>query len=216
MSEPPPQQPAPSRPRKRRLLRRLLRAGQWTLNTAFVLWLILVFTPAGNFLGNRLTHIDPLAKADYIVLLGGETARAVEAANLHRRGWAPKVIITSWSDDTDRLAEIARHYGLPAEAILYDRRAWRTASHPRTVAELPGVDTENHRFIILTSPYHTARARACFVKAGYKHVIARGLPWRRGGQFAPPARRWPERMRCLPGQLREVIGWAIYAALGWV
>ena len=176
--------------RKKSVLSRLLKILQWTASAVVVLALVYVFTPVGDWIGHRLIVVDPLAEADYIVVLGGDRARAVEAANLFRRGWAKKVIFSSHDEGADDLAATARAYGLPAAAVLLDRQAARTASHPRTVAQLPGVRKDADRFIILTSPYHTARVRGCFMKAGYRNIIMRGLNWRRGGQFAPPLTTW--------------------------
>ena len=152
------------------------------VNLAVAGGLILVFTPAGDWLGNALISVDPLAKADYIVVLGGNRERGVEAANLYREGWAPKVIVTSTRDSVGGLAGIVKAYGVPADDILIDGEATRTANHPEAVARLPGVDKKTDRFIVLTSPYHTSRSRACFQRDGYEHVCMQSLGWSAGGR----------------------------------
>ena len=203
------------RPR-RSFLRRLASIVQWMVNLTVAGCLILVFTPAGDWLGDALISVDPLEKADYIVVLGGSRERAVEAANLYREGWAPKVIVTSLSDSVGGLADVVKAYGVPGDDILIDGETTRTASHPETVARLPGVDKETDRFIVLTSSYHTSRSRACFQRGGYKHICMQSPGWRMGGRHAPAPIGWGQRATTLTVKLYEVFAWAMYRVRGWL
>ncbi|GAF81861.1 unnamed protein product, partial [marine sediment metagenome] len=187
---------------------------QWAVNLIVLVVLVFVFTPAGDWLGEKLIDVDPLEKVDYIVVLGGNNERAVEAANLYRHGWAKKVIFSSHEGGADMLRDVALAYGLPAEAVIMDRLPTTTACHPRTVARLPGIRKDTDRFIILTSSYHTARARACFVKGSYKNIIVRSPNWRRGGEFAPVGKSWRGRMHDLPRQFYEVLALCYYKLRG--
>ena len=178
--------------------------------------LILVFTPAGDRLGNALIDVDPLTKADYIVVLGGSRERGVEAANLYREGWAPKVIVSSLKHSVGKLADLVKAYGVPADDILIDGEGTRTSTHPETVAMLPGVDKKTDKFIVLTSPYHTSRSRACFKRDGYEHVCMQSPAWSMGGRYAGRSGHWTQRAATLNAKLYEVLAWAMYRLRGWL
>jgi uncharacterized SAM-binding protein YcdF (DUF218 family) len=201
---------------KRSFLRRLAALAQWTVNLVVIACLVLVFTPAGDWLGDALISIDPLEKADYIVVLDGNRERGVEAANLYRQGWAPKVIVSSTKLSVIDLAAIVQAYGVPAEDILIDGETTRTATHPATVAQLPGVDEKTDRFIILTSPYHTSRSRACFQRGGYEHICMQSPAWRAGGRYKNNETDWTQRAGTLAEKLYEVLAWGMYFVWGWV
>jgi uncharacterized SAM-binding protein YcdF (DUF218 family) len=202
--------------RKRRWLRRLWRIWLWTVHILLVLFLLYALTPVGAYVSESLIENDPLAEADYIVVLGGNFARAVEAANLYRQGWAKKVIFSSTSENADALADVACAFGLPEEAVIVDRASFRTADHPRMVARLAGVRKGADRFLLVTSPYHTSRAKACFRKAGYKNVFVRGLSWHRAGSFGARRGARKGRIQDLPAVAHEYLAWCYYWLRGWI
>jgi uncharacterized SAM-binding protein YcdF (DUF218 family) len=201
---------------RRRLPRKLLRCAQWIVNVAVLVVALMALTPAGDLPERWLIATDPLAKADCIVVLGGGGERAVEAARLYREGWAPRVIFSSVGADADWLARIARSCGLPEQAVVVDPRATRTADHPRTIAALGEFDRRTHRFIIVTSAFHSSRAKACFEKAGYRHIRVRTPRWTTRGAFDRGYRDWATRMCNLPLELREAAAWLYYRLRGWV
>ncbi|MCP4374966.1 MAG: YdcF family protein [bacterium] len=201
---------------RRSFLRRIWLLAQWMVNLVFAGCLILVFTPAGDWLGDALIDVDSLTKADYIVVLGGDDERAIEAANLYRQGWAPKVIVSSLEHDASRLADLIKNYGVPVDDILVDGAGGRTATHPKTVAQLSGVDKKTDRFIILTSPYHTSRSRACFERGGYEHICMQSPAWRRGGRYRHRGTGWGHRATTLSPKLYEVLAWTMYRVRGWL
>jgi len=206
---------AAARPRGRRLRKALLWV-QWSIDAAVLVAAVLVWTPAGNWVERRLIAVDPLAKADYIVVLGGGYSRAVEAANLYRDGWASKVIVSSRGPQANVLSRIAQSYGVPQEAILVDPLAGRTADHPHTVQKLPGLDRQADRFLIVTSPLHTSRAQACFQHAGFRNVRMRVPNWQAGGRFDPRRPGRGTRLGDLPTMMRELLAWAYYKLRGWL
>jgi uncharacterized SAM-binding protein YcdF (DUF218 family) len=211
-----PAQEAGRKTRDRRIFARLRRLLQWTVNLAVALAVAVVFTPAGDWLGGRLIRADALAEADYIVVLGGHRERAVEAARLFREGWAPRVIISSHGSGADDLAEVARCYGVEPQAIILDRLPRRTRHHADSLAQVPGVDRQADRFIVVTSPFHTSRARAVLVKAGYRHLVMHSPDWQAGGRFDRLPHHWLTRACNLPEQLRELAAWGMYWLRGWV
>lgn len=206
--------PAPRAKCRRRLPGRALRCLQWTVNLLVLLALVMVFTPAGDWVGQRLIRVDPLSKADYIVVLDGDRERAAEAWRLYRHGWAPKVIVSSKRQGAKSLAELVADLGVPAEAVLIDPNATRTSDHPASVAALSGVDRGRHRFIVVTSLYHTSRSRACFARGGYRHIIMRPPAWRIP---SPPPHAWLDwtgRASDCYSKTYEVLAWAYYKAAG--
>lgn len=204
-----------ARPPRRgaRTCRRLLRCGQWLVNLGVLAALLLVFTPLGTWFGRGLLAVDPLEKSDYIVVLSGNFKRMIEGARLYREGWAGKVIISSSRKRAQQYADLAVLCGVPREAILLDGEATRTADHPRTVADLPGVDPANDRFILVTSWMHTSRARACFAHAGYRNIRMRAPIWE---METPPRESSISRAHVLPLKLYEMAAWAYYKLRGWL
>ena len=201
---------------KRSLLRRFVSIIQWSINLIVLFYLVMVLTPVSDWIGESLIDVDPLTKADYIVVLDGNRERGIEAVNLYREGWAPKVIVSSTSDGVTELADLVKAYGVPAEDILLDGETTRTATHPETVARLSGVNFESDRFIILTSPYHTARSRACFEHYGYKNICMQSPAWRIGGRYRNQTSGWRQRSATLREKLYEVLAWGMYRVRGWL
>ena len=185
------------------------------VNLIVLACVLIVFTPVGPWLGDILISIDPLEKADYIVVLGGSHERGVEAANLYREGYSPKVIVSSRKGSADVLAGVVASYGVPIDDIIVDDNTTRTATHPETVAQVrEEVDFKSDRFIILTSPYHTSRSRACFQKYGYKNICMRSPNWRVGGEYG--GKGWSRRAVSLSEIIYELLAWAMYSVRGWV
>jgi len=203
-------------PAKRSRARRLLRCAQWALNLLVLAAAVFVLTPIGDWTAGLLVDVDPLVKADCIVVLGGNRGRAVEAARLYREGWAERVIVTSTTDGAGPLAEVAIEYGVPREKVVIDNKATRTADHPRTVAALPGVDKAASRVLIVTSPLHTRRARACFRQAGYRRICMRAPAWELDEELRLLPQDVKGRARRLPSVVYEALAWVYYKLLGWI
>ncbi len=206
---------AARRHRPGRLLRKALAVLQWAVGLLLLGAALFTFTPAGDWLAEKLTDVDPPARADYILVLGGSTDRVVAAAGLYRQGWAKKVILSTTGKNIRRYAELAERYGIASKALILDDAPSRTSDHPRTVAALKGVDPSVARFLIVTSPFHTLRARAVFARAGYRHVRMSAPDWLLDEDWRPRAGTWLGRARDLPLKVYEVIGLAYYKLRGW-
>lgn len=191
----------------------VLLALQLVVDVVVAAVLVCLLTPLGDRIGQDFVQVDPPARADYVVALGGDTSRAVEAARLMRNGLADALIVTSTGADAFNLARAAETYGVPASKILIDDKACCTADHPRTVADLPGVD-RTARFLIVTSPHHTARARVCFAKAGYDNIALHTMSWRAGGEFARDNRNMNYRAINLVETVYETLAWGMYKLKG--
>jgi uncharacterized SAM-binding protein YcdF (DUF218 family) len=136
-----------------------------------------------SMMGDHLVRADRLVNADAIVVLaGGTPQREIEAADLYVAGYAPRVVMTIERDAP--AADVLRARGVPFETqIELKRRILRSLGVPdsaltfleRTRATSTRMETDlikewtsskrARRIIIVTSPYHTARAGLVFSRA---------------------------------------------------
>ena len=122
----------------------------------------------------RLRH--ELVPCDLILVLGSNDTRVAEhAADLYRRGLAPRVLFSGNSGRLTRhlfdrpeaevFADIARRLGVPEEAILLEPRSTNTGENivfSRELLAARGLDPE--RFIVVQKPYMERRAYATFMQ----------------------------------------------------
>ena len=158
--------PAPSAP-PRLTLRR-------TLAAVALIALVLAaygFTQVGRF----LTKEDPLQKADAIAVLAGTSMdRPLEAADLYKDGYAPRIVLThemreasygalaargvTVPAEADEQREILVRLGVPANSIVLPMRIHdNTAQEAQTFREL-AMKNGWRRIIVVTSKYHLRRA----------------------------------------------------------
>ena len=158
--------------RRRRFRRRLIIAG---------LLVILIIAGTWIFLrvGTWLVVEDPLVPAPVAVVLSGEMpARAREAANIYRAGYAKKVWITRPDDVTEEMREmgidylgetfynqsVLLHLHVPIEATrVLDPAIVNTQDEVRVIsdqARAAGI----HTVIVVTSKAHTRRVHAIWKK----------------------------------------------------
>ena len=119
-------------------------------------------------IGHWLDVSDPLAKADAIVAISGDTgARAETAIALWKQGYAPLLIFSGGSSDPQSVASAelmkraAVAAGVPANAIAVEGASATTEENAERVAELMksrGLVSA----ILVTSPYHQRRAAMLF------------------------------------------------------
>jgi uncharacterized SAM-binding protein YcdF (DUF218 family) len=120
--------------------------------------------------GRSLIVTDPLEQADVIVVLSGGRGdeRVRQAAELYRAGYAPKVILSGGEalmglPTPDLLRLQAHKHGIPSSALLVEAASTSTAEQARLlrpILEQLGV----RRAIVVTSSYHSRRARYLFRK----------------------------------------------------
>ena len=158
--------PAPTSP-ARRTFRRTLAVA------AIVLLAVMAygFTQVGRF----LTKEDALQKADAIAVLAGTRMdRPLEAVDLYRQGYAPRIVLTYREEEDSFVALAARgvmlaaeadeardifvRLAVPADAIILPPRIHdNTAQEAQTFLELARKNGW-HRIIVVTSRYHLRRA----------------------------------------------------------
>lgn len=170
------------------------------------------------FVGDWLVSEDPLQKADAIaVLSGGLPLRPLEAADVYRQGYAPKVLLThpdepgaslramgiSYTGEDLYDKEILLHQGVPAGAIqVLDSPIRNTADELAVIFNT--LDSTGLRtVIIVTSKVHTRRTRILCRRLanGKVRVLIHGVsddPFR-------PNRWWTNTTDALD-VVREVLG----------
>jgi uncharacterized SAM-binding protein YcdF (DUF218 family) len=119
-------------------------------------------------IGHWLDVTDPLAKADAIIAISGDTgARADSAIALWKQGYAPILIFSGGSSDPESVASAelmkrtALAAGVPANAIVVEGTSATTEENAEHVADL--MRSRGLRSAILvTSPYHQRRAAMLF------------------------------------------------------
>jgi len=118
--------------------------------------------------GHYLELTDPLAKADAIVAISGDTgARTESAIALWKQGYAPILIFSGASLDPESVASAelmkrtAVAAGVPAGAIVVEGTASSTEENAQRVAEVMA-SRRMRTAILVTSPYHQRRAAILF------------------------------------------------------
>ena len=140
--------------------------------------LLLIMRNAGTWLVKN----DPPEHADAMVLLMGSIPdRVLQAADVYRQGFAPKLIIVQESMDSYRkLEERGVHFenttqqcfktavqlGIPAsDIVILPGDARSTQQEARIVREYIHLHPEITSITLVTSPDHTRRASMIFEKA---------------------------------------------------
>jgi uncharacterized SAM-binding protein YcdF (DUF218 family) len=157
-----------------------IRAGGFLRRRLILVVLLLAAVTLGVYafarLGPFLTKEDALVKADAIfVLAGTRMMRPLEAADLYREGYAPRLVMTRdlqeesafndiagrghpFARDAERARDLFVSMGIPRDAILIPERIHdSTASEAITLREL-AAQYAWRRVIVVTSKYHLRRA----------------------------------------------------------
>lgn len=181
-------------------MRAALAAGVLLLAAA-----VLIFLNIGSFLSPE----DPLEKADAIFVFAGTRAeRPLEAFDLWKEGWAPRVVVTRAvaeqamsiverrgirvETDIELNRDVLLQLGMPLTALIIPNRIHdNTAEEAQTLRELV-MRYRWHTVILVTSKYHLRRAGL----ASQREL--RGLDVRlirRGSRYdgATPPRWWRRR-----------------------
>ena len=129
------------------------------------------FANAGRYLSKE----DPIENADVIAVLAGTRMdRALEAADLYRRGFAPLIVLTQQTSersfavlaqrgivlppDAQLTREVLQKLGVAPAAIVIPREIHgNTAQEARTLHRL-AVSNKWDTLIVVTSRYHLRRA----------------------------------------------------------
>ena len=194
-----------------------------------VLSVLLIFAAAWFVprAGRALIVEDPLAASDAIVVLAGSRAeRWLEAVDLYRDGWAPRIVLSPGHIEPAEALLRERGVRFPSDADLARDAMIQLHVPPDAVSILP-FDLDNtaqeaeavHRtaaaqgwrqVIVVTSKYHTRRAAFAFARE------LRGSDVRaivRGTRYDPfnPERWWTRRpdFRIVTYELQKLLAYRL-------
>ncbi|TAL11324.1 MAG: YdcF family protein [Nitrospirae bacterium] len=123
--------------------------------------------------GRALIVEDPLHSADAILVLGGETRegdRVAHAVQLYKRGLAPLLVVSGTpvgfrTHEAEVMQRHAEFLGVPAARILAVKHNADSTREEAAIV-VPVLRGRGLKEVILvTSNYHTARAKRIFTKA---------------------------------------------------
>lgn len=172
-----------------------------------------------TLLGRSFVREDPLERADAIVVLAGDSAlggRVQQAAEFYWEGWAAQLIASgpplfAGFNEADLVLHQARRLGVPPTALSALRhRATSTLEEAEVL--LPFLAANGfHRVIVVSSNFHTRRARAIYRALLRCHrypveVVVRAAP---DARFAPD-KWWKARLGVVTTgleALKNVLTW---------
>jgi uncharacterized SAM-binding protein YcdF (DUF218 family) len=173
--------------------------------------LYLVRRPILRFTAEEWIVEDPLDKADALIVLGDDNFyadRATRAAQLFREGKAPIVVASGRRLRPNAgIAELMEHdlfeRGVPKDKIVrFVHDADSTLEEAQALTRL-AKERKWHSIIVVTSNFHTRRARYIF-----RHVFPQGIDVRiasaRDGDFDPE--HWWEKRKSMKELTREFAG----------
>jgi len=180
----------------------------------FLVFLYLVRQPILRFAAEAWVVEDPLEKSDVLIVLSGDNFygdRATRAAELFREGEAPLVVASGKRLRPNAgVAELMEHNlverGVPKDKILrFAHDADNTKEEAESLVQL--AKTKKWRkAIVVTSNYHTRRARYIF-----RHVFPQGIEIRvasaRDGDFEP--QHWWEKRKSIKEFVHEMAGMVV-------
>lgn len=150
---------------------------RWIVTFAFLSLVVVLIATHPLYLGalgNFLVISEPLSKSDALVVLDGdypENERLLHAVQLWQSGYAPKIILSAklghWTSykDYPGWRHAMKLKGLPPEIVFV---AGHDADSTKEEAQKLLPYMQEHGFgnvIIVTSNYHTRRAKQVFEKA---------------------------------------------------
>lgn len=120
--------------------------------------------------GHYLVVDEAPQKSDAIVILGGETVpRVAKGVELYREGFASLLIMSGGGNLTSRYAEAdlmlieAMDLGVPQSSVVLERESESTYENAVFVKRIVQ-EKEIKSILLVTSSYHTRRARNIFTK----------------------------------------------------
>jgi uncharacterized SAM-binding protein YcdF (DUF218 family) len=215
------------------MMRRLRRRVTGLLALGFVVTVLSGVFPVAAGLWRLLVVAEAPRRADAIVVLGGGVVdedtpgsgtlvRLVHGLRLHRRGYAPVVILTGGNPvrpeepESQVMRRVAEELGATPDVLVVETRADRTATQGEAVARIArgrGIRT----ILLVTSGEHSRRAALVFRKTGLDVVSTPAIPRR------PPRltitlhpRHVAERVCALLPASYEVAALGLYWWRGWL
>jgi uncharacterized SAM-binding protein YcdF (DUF218 family) len=180
----------------------------------FCTFLYLVRHPIFRFAAETWIVEDPLEKADALIVLSGDNFyadRATRAAELFREGKAPLIVASGRRLRPNAgIAELMEHdlveRGVPKDKILrFTHDADSTREEAEALVKLAKT-RKWHKTIVVTSNYHTRRARYIFNRVFPQDIEVR-VASARDGDFDP--QRWWEKRKSTKELMHEFAGMVV-------
>ena len=177
----------------------------------FCFFLYLVRHPIFRFAAETWIVEDPLDKADALIVLGDDNFygdRATRAAELFREGKAPLIVASGRRLRPNAgIAELMERNlverGVPKDNILrFTHDADSTTEEAEALVKLAKTK-KWHKAIVVTSNYHTRRARFIFRRVFPQDIEVR-VASARDGDFDPE--RWWEKRKSTKELMQEFAG----------
>jgi uncharacterized SAM-binding protein YcdF (DUF218 family) len=176
--------------------------------------LYLVRHPIFRFAAEAWIVEDPLEKADALIVLSDDNFyadRATRAAELFREGKAPVIVASGRRLRPNAgIAELMEHdlveRGVPKDKILrFPHDADSTKEEAEALAKL-AKSKKWRKVIVVTSNYHTRRARYIFRKVFPQDIETR-IASARDADFDPQL--WWEKRKAIKELMREFVGMVV-------
>jgi uncharacterized SAM-binding protein YcdF (DUF218 family) len=178
-------------------------------------------------LGRFMAREDPLQKADAIFVFAGKyIERPLEAADLYKSGYAPRIVVTRATaqqatfelerrqvripTEEDLTSDMLRQVGVPPDALIRPQFVHdNTAEEVRTLREL-ALQHGWRRVIVVSSKYHLRRIRVAvrsYLRGTGIEVVARASRY----DSSEPDRWWTRRsdMRTLATEVPKLMAYAL-------
>jgi uncharacterized SAM-binding protein YcdF (DUF218 family) len=181
---------------------------------AFCGLLFLLRHPLLRFAGGLCVVEDVLAKSDALVVLSDDNfhaERSARAAELFRAGWAPRIVASGrrlrpYATVAELMAHDLTERGIPKDAIIrFPQNGENTREEAQALLPL-AVEHKWNRLIIVTSNYHTRRARYIF-----QHVFPAAIEVRiasaRDSDYDPD--NWWESRKGIKLFFSETVGMSV-------
>jgi uncharacterized SAM-binding protein YcdF (DUF218 family) len=171
--------------------------------------------PLMRLAGRSWIVADPIEHADAILVLGDDNFnadRASRAAELFRAGWAPKVVASGrrlrpYSGIAELMERDLESRGVPSAAVLrFAQNADNTHEEANALRQF--VTEHNwHRVLVVTSNYHSRRARYTFRKTFPTSISVTVIP-ANDSDFDPDS--WWTSRKSTKLMFLEVSGYLFY------
>ncbi len=178
-----------------------------TFSPALGPWTRALTAPWSEKSGGTVVVLAGDATADHVL---GMTSywRTVYAVFEWRRGGYQAILFSGGEGIPEAMRDFAVAQGVPASAITLDTRSLTTWDSARNASAL--LRNLPAPWILVTSDYHSRRARMAFQKAG-SNVEAHPAP-DAGKRMTSLAARWPVFLDLT----RETVKYAWYRLRGWI
>ena len=206
--------------------RRIVSTLNLILWLAFLIVLVIAFTPLTGYMVKPLEVKEDIRKADVIVVLSGgidkgrylsraSSQRMVRGAQLYFEGRAKKILFSGGIPpkngvaDAAVMAQEAKRLNIPAEDILVERRSQST--HEKVVEVKKITEALRWKSLILVTSYSKMkRSLMAFEYAGFKVYPAPADPYEKYADGPL------ERLSLFRELIHEYVGIIYYKIRGWL